>query len=138
MRACDSDEQSLQKLIKAETGSHMSKHFTVKAPTESSFSSFRSILNQRQLTLFTITFKRGQDASVDLLGQVTSLSPRCLHTSQERSRSNVRHVRHAQQMIYLTSKAILCFVCTPVIASADEYKYALDPHARSLWGGTAT
>jgi hypothetical protein len=115
----------------------MSKHFTVKAPTESSFSSFRSILNQRQLTLFTITFKRGQDASVDLLGQVTSLlSPlRWLHTSPERSRSNVRH---AQQMIYLTSKSILCFVCTPVIASADEYKYALDPHARSLWSGTTT
>lgn len=85
---------SLQKLIKAETGSHMSKYFTVRVPADTSFSSFRSILYQRQASLFTVSFKRTPDLSVDLLGQ----------------------------MIYLTSRSIMCFVCTPVIGSADEFK----------------
>ncbi len=48
----------------------MSKYFTVKAPADTSFSSFRSILYQRQASLFTVSFKRTPDLSVDLLGQV--------------------------------------------------------------------
>ncbi|ELR14616.1 GTPaseactivator protein for Ras-like GTPase [Acanthamoeba castellanii str. Neff] len=87
---------SLQRIVGMEAGDHMSQYFTITEPPSLSFAAFRPLYLNRKVAPFTIVHDYDDDYQLTLHGE----------------------------MVWCKAKQVMCFACTPVLASLEEAKYA--------------
>lgn len=86
---------SLQRIVGMEAGDHMSQYFTITEPPSLSFAAFRPLYLNRKVAPFTIVHDYDDDYQLTLHGE----------------------------MVWCKAKQVMCFACTPVLASLEEAKY---------------